>query len=843
MARLVMTTVVVLLLAPVAAAQTYKPTGVERCFSLGSLRIGPERGSPLGPLLHELAAQLPEARAACEQAIKDRPGEGRLHFNLARILALAGDAAGSAEAARAGAELKSVNARVLLGVALAEKGEHKAAYDLFLEAARRGRSPHASFNRGVLLANGWGVARDEADAAAAFLAAANAGDSAAMQVMAARYAPAHADAWLKKAAEAMYPEALREPLRLAFPLNLLSAYQARALAGETWAIAYLGMLYESGLWVRRDYAAAAAHYRRAGEAGSIPAQWRLARFYNEGRGVPQDRAEARRWSQMHQVKNCEDHERDHAAFDPCDRLAADKYDAEAVAAGVDSFCMRHNAERAVAACGAAVKREPSTARYRTQLARALAHTGRFDEARREAGVAAEKGSGAAMVLMGAMIQRGLGGPAREPEARLWYSKAADAGNVRGAALAGRPLAYPALTPASQAERGDARAQFNLAGQLEREEKYAEALEWYRRAAAQGFGPAELNLAQMYEKGIGVPQDTAEARKRYRRRAGVGDGEARYRAAKLAADAGDWKEALAGYQRGVRDDELRSILDLGELHERGRGVKRDMKQALALYERAAERSAWARAKLGILYLEGKDYQKAHRWLRRAADDGNPGARNNLGWMYEHGLGVKADYRAARDLYLAGLASDPARGNLEALYESGRGAPSGAAAVEWYRPGADAGIVPAQYRLGMIYRNGAGVPRDDRTAVQWLYKAASQGHAEARREAAEIFYELGEDAQAAQLGHVGAARRLAAEMKKKGHPNADEELRRYLADPPKAPPRLAFPTGVVSDPGEDQYRKRVVRIAGVGTAHAAGHDAGMGNVYDIIRWFPPTDGIAK
>lgn len=57
--------------------------------------------------------------------------------------------------------------------------------------------------------------------------------------------------------------------------------------------------------------------------------------------------------------------------------------------------------------------------------------------------------------------------------------------------------------------GDPRAQHNLAAMLEREKKYDEAIKLYTRAAEQGFEASEMNLAQMYEKGIGMKQDRAE----------------------------------------------------------------------------------------------------------------------------------------------------------------------------------------------------------------------------------------------------------------------------------------------------------------------------------------------
>ena len=44
-------------------------------------------------------------------------------------------------------------------------------------------------------------------------------------------------------------------------------------------------------------------------------------------------------------------------------------------------------------------------------------------------------------------------------------------------------------------------------------------------------------------------------------------------------------------------------------------------------------------------------------------------------------------------------------------------------------AQRGDAAAQNRLGEAYGNGAGVKRDDRTALMWIRKAAAQGHADA------------------------------------------------------------------------------------------------------------------
>ncbi|HEX4926400.1 MAG TPA: hypothetical protein VFV74_00220 [Burkholderiales bacterium] len=810
-------------LAAAAQAQTYvyKPTPVNRCDFLASPRLGgSEGGSNASPLQHELVPQLGEALAACEQAVKDQPKAVRLYGYLARVRALAGDAEGARAMARRGTEAGSLGAEIILAVFLAKDRDYGGARE-HLKHAAQWVPAYANYNLGVLAANGWGMENEEAQAF--FYRAARSGDPLAMQIFAQRFDAANAQSWLRKAAEAMNPDAEGNPFRIAAGPAVLDAaalvawYEGKARIGEPWAQAYLGLLAEAGQWRAQDYAAAAQWYARAGEAGYVPAQWRLARLYREGRGVPRDADEARRWDEMWQVQRCDALERAEPGASACDRLAADRYDPQRVVAGVDSYCMRRFAERAVAACAAAVKQSPGTVRFHTQLARAFAHTGRFAEARREAGVAAAKGSSASMILLGVMSQRGLGGEADRGAAAAWYGKAADTGDERGAALAGRTITHRAPSLAEQAAKGDPVAQHNLATELEREERYADALRWYERAAAKGYGVSALNAAQMYEMGLGVPKNAGEARKRYRALAARGDGEALYRVAKLAAQAGDFEEAVHGYSRRIRDNDTRAMLDLGEMYEHGRGVKKDARRAAQLYERAAEPSAWARAKLGILYLQGgeglpKDYAQARHWLERASADGNASARNNLGVVYERGLGVKVDYRAARDLYLAGLGDEHARGNLERMFTEGTGAPADpAAAFEWYRPGADAGIASAQYRIGHMYATGEGVPRDAGLAERWLIKANEQGHPQARKEIVALLRSQG--------------RLLEADM---------------FERQPLPESWHWGPDGISSDPGEDALRSHPLRAGNVGMAQSAAGDAAIANPYEIIRWFPESDG---
>lgn len=71
---------------------------------------------------------------------------------------------------------------------------------------------------------------------------------------------------------------------------------------------------------------------------------------------------------------------------------------------------------------------------------------------------------------------------------------------------------------SQAEKGKAKAQFNL-GVMYRDgqdvpQDYSQALAWFRKAAEQGDADAQFALAQMYLDNKGVPEDLSNAYNEY-----------------------------------------------------------------------------------------------------------------------------------------------------------------------------------------------------------------------------------------------------------------------------------------------------------------------------------------
>lgn len=65
-------------------------------------------------------------------------------------------------------------------------------------------------------------------------------------------------------------------------------------------------------------------------------------------------------------------------------------------------------------------------------------------------------------------------------------------------------------------------------------------------------------------------------------------------------------------------------------------------------------------------------------------------------------------------------------LGVMYRLGQGvAKDDRVAVTWYRKAADQGLANAQYTLGLMLANGQGVAKDERAAVTWYRKAAEQG----------------------------------------------------------------------------------------------------------------------
>ncbi|MDH5691504.1 MAG: sel1 repeat family protein [Gammaproteobacteria bacterium] len=165
-----------------------------------------------------------------------------------------------------------------------------------------------------------------------------------------------------------------------------------------------------------------------------------------------------------------------------------------------------------------------------------------------------------------------------------------------------------------AEGGEPMAQY-LMGRRYRDgedghaRNYELALEWYIKAANNGFAPAQIDLGQLFADGEGVEKNMSKAVKWFK------------------------KAAEQGYATAQ--------FNMGNMYRQGEGVKQDLEKSAYWYEKAANNGfAHAQFNLALMYYYGKgvkkDDKKVLYWYERAANQGVTRAQYLLGAMHEAGV---------------------------------------------------------------------------------------------------------------------------------------------------------------------------------------------------------------
>ena len=199
------------------------------------------------------------------------------------------------------------------------------------------------------------------------------------------------------------------------------------------------------------------------------------------------------------------------------------------------------------------------------------------------------------------------------------------------------------------------------------QNYAEAANWYLKAAEQGHAESQASLGFMYANGQGIARNDADAVKWYRKAA---------------------EQGLAWAQN-----------DLARMYDQGRGVRKNPGEALKWYRKAAEQgNPAAQVEIATQFYVYSNFSEALKWYRKAAEGLNAEGQNNVGNFYRDGRVVLKDEGEA---------------------------------VKWYRKAAEQGDKFGQYNLGQMYENGAGVVKNYDEAVKWYQKAAEQGHESAQK----------------------------------------------------------------------------------------------------------------
>ena len=137
---------------------------------------------------------------------------------------------------------------------------------------------------------------------------------------------------------------------------------------------------------------------------------------------------------------------------------------------------------------------------------------------------------------------------------------------------------------------------------------------------------------------------------------------------------------------------------------------------------------------------RDYRAGAMTLAVLAENGYAPAQFRLGVLYQRGLGVPRNPRAAVYWFEKAARQDEIGGQywLAEAYRQGNGAPQEPTlAFFWFKRLAERGYAPAQYQVALAYAEGRGTSRDAQAAVTWLQRASAGGYLDATRRLAQAY----------------------------------------------------------------------------------------------------------
>jgi TPR repeat protein len=153
-------------------------------------------------------------------------------------------------------------------------------------------------------------------------------------------------------------------------------------------------------------------------------------------------------------------------------------------------------------------------------------------------------------------------------------------------LAGALLALARLTASAQSSTESADSIFAAATAAVQKGDYNTAYRQYLRLAMNGHPEAQFNLGLIYQRGIAVNLDPAEA--------------------------GYW------YEKAAASGIVEAMLNLGTLYDVGGGLGPDLNLAAQWYTKAAKAgNAVAMCDLGLLYTRLSNLQQAQYWYGQAS----------------------------------------------------------------------------------------------------------------------------------------------------------------------------------------------------------------------------------
>ena len=220
-----------------------------------------------------------------------------------------------------------------------------------------------------------------------------------------------------------------------------------------------------------------------------------------------------------------------------------------------------------------------------------------------------------------------------------------------------------------------------------------------------------------------------------------------------------EQALVWFKKAADANDVKAQMYCAAAYLFGVGTKKNADMARRYYIAAAKNgNSLAQAALADNFLDARQSGSKNLgliWLNKAVAQNSPEAQLKLGLMYANGNALPRDISKAKEF----IALSVAQGYLPAMVEMGallRKEGNFQEAKNWYIQAANAHYIPAEVALAQLYMQDKTPLYDLHTAFLWMLKAAQKGSSEAQL-ALSSMYKNGQG--------IPADEKLAAEWQKR------------------------------------------------------------------------------
>ena len=243
--------------------------------------------------------------------------------------------------------------------------------------------------------------------------------------------------------------------------------------------------------------------------------------------------------------------------------------------------------------------------------------------------AAEQGHAGSQYWLGYCYENGKGVGKNSNAAVLWYRNAAEQGNTNARYkltkyddVSRREREKETHTIAEQQQQQTLAEMFTKGIVCYENKDYPTAVDWFRKAAQQGYVQAQNWLGYCYYNGHGVTKD--------------------------------YNIAVGWFNKAAQQGYYQSQYWLGYCYYNGHGVTKDYNVAVGWFRKSAQQGyAEAQFCLGLCYAQGdgvkQNERRAGEWFTKAAQQGLAEAQYMLGLYFECGTGVEKDIEEAKKWY--------------------------------------------------------------------------------------------------------------------------------------------------------------------------------------------------